>query len=80
VVATKPGTLTARVQWQNGQLQVEVGCQESDPPYTACTGTYNRSSNTTATYTATVVQKSYLISVGNYSGTPEPYTLTVEFP
>ena len=78
--ASKAGTLEARIQWQNGQTALTVGCQEQEPPYTPCSGAYNRTTNTTGVYTASVTQKEYLISVSNYSGTPEPYTLTILYP
>ena len=46
VIATKSGTLEARLTWTNGQIGWSIGCQEHDPPYTGCIGTSNRTSNT----------------------------------
>ncbi len=82
VVATKAGQLEARASWQNGQIRLDLSCQDQNPPYTDCGGTYTRTSNTTAVYTANVTQKEYLITIGNFEGYPEPqsYTLTVLFP
>jgi hypothetical protein len=80
VVATKAGTLDARMTWTNGQLELGIGCQEHDPPYTQCAGTSNRTSNTSASLTVTVTQKTYDICPYNNSGTPDTYNLVVVFP
>lgn len=80
VVATKAGTLEARMTWTNGQIELTIGCQEHDPPYTQCAGVSNRTSNTSATYTVPVTQKAYDICPTNYSGAPDTYTLVVQFP
>jgi tetratricopeptide (TPR) repeat protein len=79
-VASRTGTLEARIQWQNGQIALDIGCQEKEPPYTQCTGAYNRTTNTTGVYTTSVGQKSYLVVVSNFTESPEPYTLTILFP
>jgi hypothetical protein len=80
IVATKSGTLTATARWTNGQVSLNIGCQEHDPPYTGCNGAFNRTTNTSAQYTAAVTQKTYDIFVQNFGGPPESYTLTVTFP
>ena len=80
VVATKAGTLDARMTWTNGQIEMSIGCQEHDPPYTQCAGASNRTSNTSATYTVPVTQKTYDICPANYSGTADTYTLVILFP
>ena len=80
VVATKAGTMEAQMNWTNGQLALGIGCQEHDPPYTACSGTSNRTSNTTAVLTVAVTQKSYDVCPNNYTGTVDTYTLVVRVP
>jgi hypothetical protein len=80
VVATKSGTLEARLTWTNGQIELGILCQEHDPPYTQCAGPSNRTSNTSATLTTAVTQKSYDVCPYNNSGTQEAYTLVVLFP
>ncbi len=80
VVATKAGTLDARITWTNGQIELSIGCQEHDPPYIQCAGVANRTSNTTATYTVPVTQKSYDICPANYSGASDTYTLVIQVP
>lgn len=80
VVATKPGTMEAQMTWTNGQLALGIGCQEHDPPYTACAGTSNRTSNTTAALTVAVTQKTYDVCPNNYTGTVDTYTLVVRVP
>jgi hypothetical protein len=79
-VATKAGTLDARLTWTNGQIEMSIGCQEHDPPYTACTANSNRTSNTSATLTVPVTQKTYDICPANYSGTADTYTLVILLP
>lgn len=79
VVATKAGTLEARLTWTNGQLGLSISCQEHDPPYTGC-GTVNRTSNTSATLIASVVQKTYDICPNNYNDAADTYTLVIQFP
>ena len=49
-------------------VKLDLGCQESNAPYTACNGTYVRINDTEATYSVPVQQKEYLVTVGNYSG------------
>jgi tetratricopeptide (TPR) repeat protein len=82
IVATKSGVLEAKAQWDNGQIKLNLGCADRNPPYTDCGGVYTRTSNTTATYTANVVQKEYEITIANLDGYPasQHYTLTVLFP
>lgn len=81
VVPTKAGTLEAQMTWTNGQLGLGIGCQEHDPPYTPCaTSNSVRTSNTSATLTTAVTQKTYDICPNNNSGTIDNYTLVVRFP
>jgi len=81
VVATKAGTLEAQMTWTNGQLGLGIGCQEHDPPYTPCaTANSTRTSNTSASLTTAVTQKTYDICPNNNSTTPDTYTLVVRFP
>ena len=80
VVATKAGTLDARLTWTNGQVEMSIGCQEHDPPYAPCATSSNRTSNTTATLTVPVTQKTYDICPANYTGTADTYTLVILFP
>jgi tetratricopeptide (TPR) repeat protein len=80
IVATRSGTMEARLTWNNGQVEMGIGCQEHDPPYTQCTGASNRTSNTTALLTTPVVQKSYDICPYNNGETQDNYTLVVLFP
>jgi hypothetical protein len=80
IVATKPGTLEARLSWTNGQIELGISCQEHDPPYTQCSGVSNRTSNTTAVLTTPVTQKTYDICPNNNSETPDNYMLVVLFP
>jgi len=81
VTATRAGTLDAMLTWQDRAIRLSLDCQLEAPPYTQC-GTSNRTSDTTAGLSSTVIQTSYLIVVGNYTrrdGT-EPFTLTVLYP
>jgi tetratricopeptide (TPR) repeat protein len=80
IVATKAGTLEARLTWTNGQLELGILCQEHDPPYTQCPGPSNRTSNTTAVLTTPVTQKSYDVCPYNNNETQDSYTLVVTFP
>lgn len=80
IVATKAGTLEARLTWTNGQIELGILCQEHDPPYTQCPGPSNRTSNTTAVLTTPVTQKAYDICPYNNNETQENYTLVVTFP
>ena len=79
-VPTKAGTLEATLTWTNGQLALRIGCQEHDPPYVQCGGTSNRTSNTSASYSTAVSQKTYDICVSNDSDTVDNYTLVIRFP
>jgi hypothetical protein len=80
IVATKPGTLEARLTWTDGQLGLGISCQEHAPPYTGCAGTTNRTSNTSAVLTTPVTQKTYDICPNNYDSRADTYTLVVIFP
>lgn len=80
-VASRPGILEARVQWQNGQVNISIECHEKAPPYTGCGGVYNRTTNTSGVYTVNVTQKEYVIMVNNFGNpNPEPFTLTILVP
>jgi len=80
IVASKSGTLTATLQWDVPQIGLIIVCQEHDPPYTACSGVYNRTSNTTGMLTTPVTPKAYDILVEEHGPGGENYTLTVTFP
>jgi len=79
IVATRSGTMEARLTWTNGQLALGIDCQEHDPPYVQC-GSSNRTSNTSATLTVAVTQKTYDICPYNNDETQDNYTLVVTFP
>lgn len=78
VVATKAGTLEATLAWTNGQIAFGIGCGEAREA--DCPGTYNRTSNTSATYTATVTQRTYQICPYNNEGAADSFNLVVLFP
>ena len=80
IVATRSGTLEARLSWTNGQLALGILCQEHDPPYVQCSAGSNRTSNTTAVLTTPVTQKTYDICPYNNDETQDNYTLVVTFP
>jgi hypothetical protein len=81
-VASKAGTAEVKLGWQDNQLQLSIDCQEEAPPYSGCNGQFNRTTNTTAQYTAAVQQKTYLIIVSNYSSRAgaEPFTVQILHP
>jgi hypothetical protein len=81
VTASRAGTLDAMLTWQDRSISLGIGCQLEPPPYTGC-GTSNRTSDTTAALSSSVVQTSYLILVSNFSGRAgtEAFTLTVLYP
>jgi hypothetical protein len=80
--ATRAGAAEVKVAWQDTQISLAIDCQESAPPYTGCAGQYNRTTNTTAQYTANVQAKEYLVVVSNYSSRSgaEPYTVQILHP
>ena len=82
VTASKAGTLQAKVQWRNRDVKLDLGCQESNPPYTQCNGTYTRVNDTEATFSTPVQPKEYLVTVGNYSGLAgaETFTVLIQYP
>jgi hypothetical protein len=82
VTASKAGTLQAKVQWHNRDVKLDLGCQESNAPYTGCNGTYVRINDTEATFSTPVQQKEYLVTVSNYSGLPgaEAFTVLIQYP
>lgn len=82
VTASKAGTLQAKVQWHNRDVKLDLGCQESNPPYTQCNGTYARINDTEATFSTPVQQKEYLVTVSNFSGLPgaEAFTVLIQYP
>ena len=83
-VASRAGTAEATITWQDRTVNLGMGCHLQNPPYTECPGTYNRTTDTTARYTTTVVQDTYQISVSNYQaearGGAEPFTITIHYP
>jgi hypothetical protein len=80
VTPSRAGTLEASVSWTDRNLKLDVYCQEEPPPYTGCGGTYNRTSDTTARYTANVPQKPILVIVHNYETVPQSFTLVIRYP
>src|SRR5262249_49065316 len=82
VTASKAGTLQAKVVWSNRNVRLTIDCQESNAPYTQCTGNYVRVNDTEATFSAPVQQKEYLVIVSNYSGQAgaEPFTVQIQYP
>jgi hypothetical protein len=74
--------LQAKVQWHNRDVKLDLGCQESNPPYTQCNGTYARINDTEATFSTPVQQKEYLVTVSNFSGLPgaEAFTVLIQYP
>jgi hypothetical protein len=81
--ASKAGVAEVKVSWQDTQLELRIDCQDNAPPYNGCGGLFNRTSNTTANYTTTVVQaKTYLTLVSNFSSraSAEPYTIQILHP
>ncbi len=82
VTASKVGTLQAKVIWQNRDVKLGIDCQESNAPYTPCTGNYVRVNDTEATYATPVQPKEYLVVVSNYSGMAgaERFTVQIQYP
>ena len=80
IVATRAGTLEARLTWTNGQIELGILCQEHDPPYNQCASGSNRTSNTSALLTTAVTQKTYDVCPYNNSETQDNYMLVVLFP
>lgn len=80
--ASRSGTFEATLTWQDRNVALTVGCQEVEPPYTPCPGSYQRTSDITGRFTTPVTQKEYLISVSNFSGrnTAEPFTILLRYP
>jgi hypothetical protein len=81
--ASKAGVAEVKVSWQDTQLELRIDCQDNAPPYNGCGGLFNRTSNTTANYTTSVVQaKTYLILVSNFSSRSgaEPFTVQILHP
>jgi tetratricopeptide (TPR) repeat protein len=79
-VASRAGTMEATITWQDRSVELRLTCQLRDPPYTQCPGTYNRTTDTTARFTGTVVQNTYLVGVDNYDGRTESFTITIRYP
>ena len=80
IVATRSGTMEARLSWTNGQLALGIICQEHDPPYVQCPNNSNRTSNTSAVLTTPVTQKTYDVCPYNNDETTDNYTMVVTFP
>jgi hypothetical protein len=74
--------MEATVTWQDGNIELRMACQLSDPPYTQCPGTYNRVNATSGRFTTPVSQTTYLLLVENFSGRPgpEPFTIVIRYP
>jgi hypothetical protein len=81
-VASKAGTMEATITWQDRNVGLTMACQLNDPPYTGCSGTYNRLSDTSGRYTGPVTPTTYLVVVENFSGRAgsEPFTITIRYP
>ncbi len=80
VTASKGGTLEATLTWSTRTISLTIDCQEHNPPYTQC-GHSNRTTDTSASLTASVTQKEYDIIVNNFNDAgPEAFTLTVRYP
>ena len=79
-VAARAGTMEATVTWQDRSVELRLTCQLRDPPYTPCPGTYNRTTDTSARFTSSVVQNTYLVGVENYDGRTESFTITIRYP
>ena len=80
-VASRAGTFEATITWQNRNVNLTVDCAQEAPPYTQCAGTFNRTTDTSARFTAPVTQQ-YVVYVSNYSGQAgaEPFTITLRYP
>lgn len=81
-VASRAGTVDVTITWQNRNVDLPIGCQLRDPPYTDCRGTYTRTTDTSGRFTAAVTQAAYLLSVNHFAGRGEPenFTITVRYP
>jgi hypothetical protein len=81
-VASKAGTMEATITWQDRNISLTMACQLNDPPYTQCSGTYNRLTETSGRFTSPVTQTTYLVVVENFSGRAgaEPFTITIRYP
>ena len=80
--ATRAGTFEATLSWQDRNAGLTIACQEVEPPYTQCPGTYARTSDTSGRFTSPVTQREYLVGVQNFSGrsTAEPFTIILRYP
>jgi hypothetical protein len=80
--ASRAGTAEVTITWQDRNVSLSVICQEQAPPYTPCSGTFTRTTDTSGRFTTPVTQKEYLVSVANYSGRggAEPFTITLRYP
>jgi len=80
--ATRAGTAEVTIAWQDRNVQLAIYCAFRDPPFRECPGSYNQTSDTSARYTTTVVQDSYVVHVANFSGRAgsEPFTITLRYP
>ena len=80
IVATRPGTLEARVTWTNGQIEIGISCCPAGVCNVGCTGAYTRTSNTSGVYTLQATPQVYWMQPYNNSGTSDTYTFVVLFP
>lgn len=80
--ATRAGTAEVTIAWQDRNVQLAIYCAFRDPPFRECPGAYTQTSDTSARYTTTVVQDSYVVHVANFSGRAgsEPFTITLRYP
>lgn len=80
--ASRAGTFEATLTWQDRNVGLTIGCQEVDPPYTQCPGSFQRTSDTSGRFSSAVTQREYLISVSNFSGRSgsEPFSITLRYP
>lgn len=81
---TRAGTVEVKLSWQTRAIKLDIACQDQNPPYTDCGGRYTRTTDTTANYTFSASQKSYLVAVGNYEHpdprASEPFTIQILYP
>ena len=80
--ASRAGTFEATLNWQDRNVGLTVACQEVDPPYVQCTGSFQRTSDTSGRFTTPVTQREYLVGVSNFSGrsASEPFTIVLRYP
>ena len=80
VTPAAAGTLEATITWTDRNLKLDIACQEHAPPYTGCSGAYNRTSDTSGRYVTSVQQKQYDIVIYNYESATQTYTIVIRYP